>query len=108
MAEPIVRPNRRGQYLVLYNVTSGFLWFAVLARTVLLLGLVGPEYVYAGVGDFTKWVQTLALLEIVHSATGMRIHSSKVAVPFGGHHKLSHIRSELSVLAIPLAILNFP
>lgn len=70
MAETTVRPNRRGQYLVLYNVVSCFLWFVVLARTSLLLVLLGPEHVYSVVGDFVKWTQSLALLEIVHAGSG--------------------------------------
>jgi very-long-chain (3R)-3-hydroxyacyl-CoA dehydratase len=70
MAETTVQPNRRGQYLVLYNVVSCFLWFVVLARTGLVLVLLGPQNVYPAVGDFVKWTQSLALLEILHAATG--------------------------------------
>lgn len=61
---------RKQQYLILYNLVSGFLWFVVLARTVSILSIGGPKYVHEEVGEFTKWTQSLALLEIVHSAVG--------------------------------------
>lgn len=65
-------PNRRQQtqYLIAYNLVCAVLWTAVLGRVILLIPLVGFESVIGGVGDFTKWTQTLALLEIVHSLTG--------------------------------------
>ena len=65
--------NRRlqTQYLVGYNLVSAVLWIAVLGRLILLVPLVGFENVYGGVGEFTKWTQTLALFEVGHSALGM-------------------------------------
>lgn len=65
--------NRRvqAQYLVGYNLVCAVLWAAVLGRVILLVPLVGFGDVYGGVGEFTKWTQTLALLEIGHSALGM-------------------------------------
>lgn len=63
-------------YLVAYNAISALLWSVVLGRTVATLaanGLeTGPALVYPAVGEFTKWTQTLAALEIVHSVLGMR------------------------------------
>lgn len=66
-------PNRRQQtqYLIAYNLVCAVLWTAVLGRVVLLIPLVGFEHVAGGVGEFAKWTQTLALLEIVHCALGM-------------------------------------
>lgn len=66
-------PNRRlpTQYLIGYNLVCAILWTAVFGRVVLLVPLVGFGNVYDGVGEFTKWTQTLALLEIVHSIFGM-------------------------------------
>ena len=58
------------QYLVGYNLVCAVLWTAVLGRVILLVPLVGFGNVYGGVGEFTKWTQTLALLEIGHSALG--------------------------------------
>ncbi|KAK9323390.1 tyrosine phosphatase-like protein [Lipomyces orientalis] len=57
-------------YLLEYNVISAFFWGAVLLRVILILYLLGPENVAEGNGDFTKWVQTGALLEVVHSVVG--------------------------------------
>lgn len=34
----------------------------------LLVPLVGFARVYSGAGNFTKWTQTLALLEVLHAA----------------------------------------
>lgn len=67
-------PNRRQQtrYLLTYNLVSAVLWTAILGRIVLLIPLVGFENVAGGVGTFAKWTQTLALLEIVHSAIGTK------------------------------------
>lgn len=66
-------PNQllQTQYLVGYNLVCAVLWTAVLGRVILLVPLVGFGNVYGGVGEFTKWTQTLALLEIVHSASGL-------------------------------------
>lgn len=62
-------------YLVAYNAASALLWSVVLGRTVATLaanGLeTGPALVYPAVGEWTKWTQTLAALEIVHSVLGM-------------------------------------
>lgn len=66
-------PNRQLQtrYLVGYNLVCAVLWTAVLGRVIFLVPLVGFGNVHGGVGEFTKWTQTLALLEVLHSALGM-------------------------------------
>ncbi|KAF4953719.1 hypothetical protein FSARC_12325 [Fusarium sarcochroum] len=58
-------------YLIFYNFISAVQWSVVLGRTVMLLGLYGPEYVYPGNGQYTKWTQTLAGLEVLHSLLGV-------------------------------------
>ena len=63
---------RKQQYLIVYNLASAILWFSVLARVLIILPITGPAYVHDGVGTFARWVQTLAVLEIVHSALGTR------------------------------------
>ena len=74
--------NRRlqAQYLAGYNLVCAVLWTAVLGRVILLIPLVGFGNVYGGVGQFTKWSQTLALLEVGHSASGMIIHHSTLCL----------------------------
>ncbi|KAI4147635.1 MAG: hypothetical protein LQ340_005469 [Diploschistes diacapsis] len=62
---------RQQQYLLIYNLASAILWFSVLVRVLVLIPLVGYQNVYGGVGDFARWVQTGALLEIVHAALGL-------------------------------------
>jgi very-long-chain (3R)-3-hydroxyacyl-CoA dehydratase len=68
--KPLQSSSLRTQYLILYNFVSMILWLVVLGRIILLVPLVGFGRVYPGVGNFAKWTQTLALLEVVHSAVG--------------------------------------
>lgn len=67
---PPPRRQLTAQYLVIYNLVSTFLWTAILGRVILLIPLVGYQNVYGGVGEFAKWVQSAAILEIFHSALG--------------------------------------
>ncbi|KAK3648996.1 hypothetical protein LTR56_007128 [Elasticomyces elasticus] len=67
----VVPPSYRSLYLILYNFVSAILWSVVLGRTLLIAGLHGYGSVHDGVGEFTKWTQTLAALEIVHAAIGL-------------------------------------
>lgn len=75
---PASQRQRQTQYLIIYNVVCVTLWVAVLGRVLLLVPLVGFENVYGGVGNFVKWTQTLAVLEVVHSALG--VYSSRHAL----------------------------
>lgn len=68
--KPLRSSSPKTQYLILYNFVSAILWLAVLGRVLLLVPLVGFGQAYNGVGYFTKWTQTMALLEVVHAATG--------------------------------------
>ncbi|KAK7205424.1 tyrosine phosphatase-like protein [Myxozyma melibiosi] len=70
-APPRKVPSLTEFYLVAYNTISAFFWAAVLLRVVLILPLLGPENVAGGTADFARWVQTGALLEIVHSLVGI-------------------------------------
>lgn len=69
--KPLQSSSPRTQYLILYNFVCTILWTVVLGRVLLLVPLVGFANVYKGAGQFTKWTQTVALLEVVHSLTGM-------------------------------------
>ncbi|MCJ1249000.1 hypothetical protein MMC30_006221 [Trapelia coarctata] len=64
-------PPLQTQYLILYNLVSAIAWASVLGRVLLLVPLVDFENVHGGVGQFAKWTQTAAVLEIVHSALGI-------------------------------------
>ncbi|MCJ1270352.1 hypothetical protein MMC22_010248 [Lobaria immixta] len=67
----VSRRQLANQYLVLYNLSCAILWLAVFGRVILLVPLVGTQHVYGGVGNFAKWTQTVALLEVLHSAFGL-------------------------------------
>ncbi|KAF2452633.1 tyrosine phosphatase-like protein [Lineolata rhizophorae] len=58
-------------HLLGYNFLSAILWASVLGRVVLLASLVGWQHVFAGTGEFAKWTQTMALMEVVHSVFGL-------------------------------------
>ena len=60
----------KNTYLVLYNFISATLWSAVLGEVMFIAALYGTDTVYAGIGQFVKWTQTLAALEVIHSLTG--------------------------------------
>lgn len=79
--------SAKRQYLVLYNLASLLLWAALILRvaaTVLFttgknLTLSGTSKpftnsvanIYPSSGDFAKWVQTVALAEVIHSLVGL-------------------------------------
>lgn len=69
--KPLQSSNPKTQYLILYNFISALLWLVVLGRVVLLIPLVGFGNLYPAVGKLTKWTQSMALLEVVHAATGL-------------------------------------
>jgi very-long-chain (3R)-3-hydroxyacyl-CoA dehydratase len=68
-------------YLTLYNFGSAVAWATILARTGMIAGKEGfgakggwfgkrEGAVYAGVGEFVKVTQTVALAEVLHSLFG--------------------------------------
>ncbi|KAH8600470.1 tyrosine phosphatase-like protein, partial [Bisporella sp. PMI_857] len=69
--KPLRSSSPKTQYLILYNFVSAVLWATVLGRVLMLVPLVGFGRTYAGVGNFAKWTQTIAVLEIVHAAIGL-------------------------------------
>lgn len=58
-------------YLFFYNSISAAFWVGVILRLLILFPLVGPEYVSGGLETFTRWVQTGALLEVLHALSGL-------------------------------------
>lgn len=57
-------------YLVLYNAVSALAWSVVLFRAVSIFAKDGYPFVVTGVGEWTKWTQTVAGLEVLHSLLG--------------------------------------
>ncbi|KAL8694470.1 MAG: hypothetical protein Q9218_000883 [Villophora microphyllina] len=68
---PLTRSDVAKEYLSAYNSVCALLWLSIFGRVVMLVPLTGYESVYEGAGDFTKWTQTVAVLEILHSAFGL-------------------------------------
>lgn len=68
-----VPPSWRSLYLILYNFVSAILWASVLGRTVAIAGLYGWRNVFLGNDEFTRWVQTAAGMEVLHSLVGAYI-----------------------------------
>ncbi|PYI25511.1 PTPLA-domain-containing protein [Aspergillus indologenus CBS 114.80] len=63
-------------YLLLYNTTNALLWTRILLTiltTIILASGVpsSPETLYTTLEPWTRWTQTLASLEILHSALGL-------------------------------------
>lgn len=67
--KPRQSPVKNG-YLILYNFVSAIAWSVVLGRTVALYALRGPGFVHLGVGEWTRWTQTLAAMEVLHALLG--------------------------------------
>ncbi|KAL8628896.1 hypothetical protein Q9189_005389 [Teloschistes chrysophthalmus] len=68
---PLTKNDVVKEYLSAYNSVCALLWFSIFGRVVLLVPITGFESVYPGAGDFAKWTQTVAILEILHSAFGL-------------------------------------
>lgn len=70
--KPQRRPSSpaKNAYLIFYNFVSAVAWSVVLGRTVALFMMRGPQFVFLGVGDWTRWTQTLAAMEVLHALLG--------------------------------------
>ena len=62
--------SAKSLYLILYNLVSAILWSVVLGKVTMTASSDGTGKVYANVGEYAKWTQTLAGLEILHSLVG--------------------------------------
>ena len=76
-------------YLLAYNLISAALWLRILlgvVKTVVLAGYHHEttsicEQTYEKVEPWTRWTQTLALIEIIHAAFGkLLLHSITLPV----------------------------
>ncbi|KAL8811269.1 MAG: hypothetical protein Q9200_001929 [Gallowayella weberi] len=68
---PLTKTDVAREYLTAYNSVCALLWLSVFGRVIVILPITGVESVYEAAGDFTKWTQTVAVLEILHSAFGL-------------------------------------
>ncbi|KAF7592033.1 hypothetical protein BBP40_000756 [Aspergillus hancockii] len=55
-------------YLLFYNTVSSILWLRILLT---ILTTKSPPSTYATLEPWTRWTQTLAVAEILHSAAGL-------------------------------------
>ncbi|KAF8430321.1 tyrosine phosphatase-like protein [Tirmania nivea] len=60
-------------YLTAYNALNALLWAVALSRTLrtLLSTSFDPSAVYPAVGEFTRWTQTLIVLDSAHVLFGL-------------------------------------
>ncbi|KAI1413597.1 PTPLA-domain-containing protein [Hypoxylon sp. FL1857] len=71
-AKPVKKPSPvKNGYLILYNAVSAVLWSVVLSRVVGTNLASSPQQAYPVVGEFCKWTQTLAGMEVLHSLLGV-------------------------------------
>ncbi|KAM3416313.1 Very-long-chain (3R)-3-hydroxyacyl-CoA dehydratase [Cercospora zeina] len=63
-------PTGRTQYLTAYNTVFSLLWLYVLVSALQALP-GGRLHVFSVVERDARWIQTLSLLDVVHSATGL-------------------------------------
>jgi len=54
-------------YLLFYNIVSALLWLRILLTVITLYWY--PQ-IYTSIEPWTRWTQTLAVLEVLHAATG--------------------------------------
>ncbi|KAL5335713.1 PTPLA-domain-containing protein [Aspergillus crustosus] len=63
-------------YLLIYNLVNALLWLRILLTVITLFISTStepastPESVYESLEPWTRWTQTLSVLEILHAATG--------------------------------------
>jgi very-long-chain (3R)-3-hydroxyacyl-CoA dehydratase len=56
-------------YLLLYNTLSSTLWLRILLSVI--AAILSSNNVYPHLEPQTRWTQTLAIVEILHAATGL-------------------------------------
>ncbi|OOF96629.1 hypothetical protein ASPCADRAFT_396178 [Aspergillus carbonarius ITEM 5010] len=64
-------PSLKTTYLLTYNTINTLLWFRILVP-ILLTPLQSPQTTYTTLEPWARWTQTLAILEILHAATGKK------------------------------------
>ncbi|OQO14479.1 hypothetical protein B0A48_01357 [Cryoendolithus antarcticus] len=73
---PILKPTKipssaSNGYLILYNAVSAALWANILTQVCVLALGEGYAGVFEGLDEFVRVVQTLAGMEVLHSAIGL-------------------------------------
>ncbi|PWY92574.1 PTPLA-domain-containing protein [Aspergillus heteromorphus CBS 117.55] len=60
----------KNPYLLIYNTLNALLWLRILL-SILTSPAQPPETTYTTLEPWTRWTQTLAVLEILHAASGL-------------------------------------
>ncbi|OJZ86714.1 hypothetical protein ASPFODRAFT_46208 [Aspergillus luchuensis CBS 106.47] len=63
-------PSLRTTYLVTYNTINALLWLYIFS-SIILSPFQSPQTTYATLEPWTRWTQTIAILEILHAALGL-------------------------------------
>jgi hypothetical protein len=58
-------------YLIAYNAASAAAWGVVLVQVILIGSTQGPVAVGNALGEYARITQTFAIMEILHSVTGL-------------------------------------
>jgi hypothetical protein len=95
------------QYLILYNSINALLWLVILGRVLLLVQLTGFDSTYPGVGQFAKWTQTVAVLEILHAAAGKQEPIQGKITPLGANPK-APVQISIPILGSSFRFLFLP
>ncbi|GKZ30387.1 hypothetical protein AbraIFM66950_008957 [Aspergillus brasiliensis] len=63
-------PSLRTTYLVTYNTINALLWLHIFS-SIALFPFQSPQTTYATLEPWTRWTQTIAILEILHAKLGL-------------------------------------
>lgn len=71
----------RTSYLVVYNTINALLWVYIFS-SIVLSPFQSPQTTYATLEPWTRWTQTIAILEILHAALG-----KSSLISYNSHHQ---------------------
>ncbi|PWY72866.1 PTPLA-domain-containing protein [Aspergillus eucalypticola CBS 122712] len=63
-------PSLRTTYLATYNTINALLWLYIFS-SIILSPFQSPQTIYVTLEPWTRWTQTIAILEILHAALGL-------------------------------------
>ncbi|KAL3421661.1 protein tyrosine phosphatase-like protein [Phlyctema vagabunda] len=61
----------KANYLIIYNTIFTLLWLNLLVKIAVDHPVSSYDKTYDRVGEFAKWIQTAALLDVLHAAIGL-------------------------------------
>ena len=107
MASPSPSPSPSIKaYLTGYNVLNMLLWTVVLLRTLTAV-VTTPGSTHAAVGSFTKWVQSLIVLDVVHVLVGL-VRTSLPTVVMQAYSRIFLVWGIAGLFAEPVQSAFYP